>query len=272
MRIVDVKTIGSGYSVLNYKLLFLYTALYLALFLSGGNPIVASCLSLAIVVRPIAGRWRRGVSREETFDLLEFMKLASSFANRGISADSVLSESLARARPNIKIRRWLLKASANGNPPELIFSRLSRKTYSDQLLFQNFSNALVNGKYSIRDVSPLILILNENRSLKLQSEQEQKDAYFRTLILLIINSMSMSFLSSFYPVLSIRNLALGGMDIATMELTISLMLLSLSLSAVASNALKGLSLLRTLIYSLLTYGVSHLLFKGLFIMTVGGRL
>lgn len=257
---------------MNFKLLFLYIVLYAGLFLTGGSPIIASLISLAIIAMPTLECWGKGARQSESFDLLEFMKLTSAFADRGISADSVLTKLLMKVSPKTEVAKKLIGASANGKPLESVFSQSFRKSSDDQLLFQNFSNALANGKYSTRDVSPLLLILNENRSLKLQSEQELKEAYFRILILSAINSASMSFLSSFAPILSVKNLTLGEMNINPMELTASLLLFSLSLTIVASNNFRDFWLRRTLIYSLLTYVASYFLFKVIFIVFTGGRL
>lgn len=200
------------------------------------------------------------------------MKSTSTFANRGISADSVLARSLEGMKVSPKSSNKLLLASANGVALESSLLKSPKRSFDDLMLLQAFSDALKKGKYSLRDMAPLFMILNENRSLKLHEEQERKEMYFRMLVLSVINSVSMSFLASFAPLLNLKGLASGGIDLSSIELAASLLFFSLSLIAVTSNTLKDFWLKKTVMYSVTAYLISYFLFKSIFVMTVGGRL
>lgn len=232
------------------------------------KPYVAFSIQLLVYTMILSQRKEDGAENlSETVDLTLVGRLADTPENLNFESSvfKTLSD-LGFETDYYGLFEKALRSSINGHPVEkTLISHSGGLNRTGRLLIRLVSSLFTNDAVSAKKIlKSYVILLRENEALKNERRTLFSEARFRARIMLIVSASLMGFLSAATPVLNVFS-AFSATPVLQSDssLLLSLFLYVLSISILVHRSLAFRNLVKTLLYSALSFAASFLVFNSM---------
>lgn len=237
----------------------------------GLEPYVANSLQLFVYVIILTRGKRKGIENlSEAIDLPLVERIADCPENLNLEC-SIFKTLLDTNKGNCQkaIEKAVL-GNINGHLIEKAFDTWRSTEKTTNILMKLVSSLFAKDALSAKKVlKNYIVILRENELLKNERRALLSEARFRARIMLIVSSSLMGFLSAINPFLKVFSILSQGLNLQQdPSQVISLFLYVLSITILVYHSIAFKKLFRTLLFSVISFTTSFLLFSNIINMFV----